>query len=661
MYIISIGRKDNGSHDPLPSRFPGRPTLFGNHKIGNKNMFKVMTYNADATRSIYKIDGQKKTCSYAELLTYMAQASGGNLALMNDAEKKPFIDNIIAENNKAKPNESQQAFQNIIEQLEDHLPIHQQCLNAEMVEGFKKFIAWTSDDRGNVMWLARTNSTGNTWTIVDDILTYITGNKLDNVFIQELLSREYFKTRAKGKGGPTLYQIISEVDGSWSAPITKARLYWAAWQNLLKLGDVNATDQDLAIKAIQWMNERETNIDPFPTVFSKTGWLFNMWKTSPLASIEMPEVMTNDPEIPAFSFVNLSLATKGSTPDFDGWLEMMPEYCRGPFCASLYASMTSDCTRLPQITYLHGEGNDAKSSLMESLNICFGDSMVGAIDGKSATDDFGAEALMGKRLLILGDAQSGNILNTNLVHAITGGDKVLINRKNEKKINYRFKSIVMIAANTPPQVNMNNRNEARRLFYVPLSDPSESTMRKFCEYDPTTGKILRRANGMPKYKSYDLTSKLVAEMPHIMDKCKVEFDKYCPAPHKTLLLPDECFNLMMDKCGSDEIDQIESFMSTTIIEDKRSSLDVLELNNAYLRFAHGESAVGAISKHNFEINKLKRYIKTQFGIEPVRMSGDNGRIRVYKGLKVKTQIEGFSTNVLDAQSDFDIFGGNDVI
>ena len=604
-------------------------------------MFKVINYIDDVTRSIYKIDGQKKTCTYAELLNHLAQASGGNIALMNDADKKPLHDAIVAEHVKSKPNEQQQAFADVISILEEHLPHHQQCLNAEMMAGFKKYIAWTGDDRGNVMFLARYGKEGNTWTVVDEILPYITTNKIDGVFIQELLAREYFKTRAKGKGGPTLYQIINEDDGSWSEPMTKARLYWASW-NKIKHSE-HGLDEKLVINAIAWMNERETNIAPFPEVFAKLGWLYKLWTTSTLATVVMPEIMTNDPTVPAFSYVNLDKAVNGATPDFDGWLEMMPESCRDSFCAAIYASLFAECNRIPQVTYLHGEGNDAKSSLFEAFNDCFGDSMVGAIDSKSATDDFGGEALLGKRLLLLGDAQSGNILNTNLVHAITGGDKMLINRKGEKKINYRFKSIVMIAANTPPQVNMNNRNEARRLFYVPLSDPSENTMRKFCEFDPETGKILRRANGMPKYKSYDLKKKLIAEMPNIMYKCKIAFDKICPAPYKTLMLPDECFNLMLDKCGSDEIDQIDAFIADCVTVDKNAYVDVLALNNAYLKHSHGEQAIGAINKHTFEINKLKRYIKTQFSIEPTKIRSGDGRTRIYKGIKLKVAIDGFSS------------------
>lgn len=625
-------------------------------------MFKVITHNNDATKSIYKIDGQKKTCSYAELLTHMAQVSGSNISIMNDAEKKPLIDVIIAENNKAKPNEQQQAFADVIEQLRENLPQHQQCLNAEMVEGFKKYIAWTTDNKGVVMFLARTNSLGNTWTTVDNIIQYITANKINGVYIQEELSKEYFKTRIAGKNGPTMYQIISDVDGSWSTPISKARLYWAAYERIVK-EDPNAINKDLAIKAIQWMNEHETNLAPFTEVFTtgSTGWLYQLWLKSSLATIDMPQTMSNDPSVAAFSYIDLSLEKKGQCDDFDGWLESLPEICREPFCAVIYAALTEKVDRLPIVTWLHGEGNDGKSALMGSFGAMFGESLVGAVSASVATSEFGGEVLLGKRLIMLGDAQTGNILNTNLMHAITGGDPYVINRKNEKHINYTFKSIVMIGANTPPNINMYNRNEARRIFYIPMHEPSEKTMRKYCVSDEN-GHIKRYANGMPIYNGYNLKAGLIKEMPAIMYKCRLAFEKLSKGTHNTIILPDECFNMMMERCGSDDMDVIQEFFAQSVIVDRNSSTSVLDLNNAFLEFAHGTNARNEFSKFSFELNKVKRHIKTAYKIESTQPRIDGERRRVYVGIKLKSMIEGFAKkDTIEMEPAFDIFGDNNAI
>lgn len=599
-------------------------------------MFKVITYTEDATRSIYKIDGQKKTCSYAELLIYMAQSSGGNLALMNDAEKKPLIDHIAAEHRKSKPNEQQQEFSNIITTLEENLPLHQKCLNAEMVEGFKKFIAWTTDDKGVVIFLARTNSRGNTWKIVDNIINYITANQIDGVYLQEALSKEYFRTRLPGKNGPTMYQIIDETDGSWGEPINKARLYWAAWTKI-KSND-HGLDENSVKDAITWMNNKETNLSPFTEVFTTgpTGWLYQLWLKSSRATIAMPDVMTNNPITPAFSYVDLSLAKEGRCDDFDGWLESLPDICRKPFCAVIYASLTDTIDRIPIVTWLHGEGNDGKSALMNSFAEMFGESLVGAVSASVATSEFGAEVLIGKRLIMLGDAQTGNILGTNLMHHLTGGDLYVINRKNEKHINYRFKSIVMIAANTAPNIDLYNRNEGRRIFYIPMHEPSEKTMAKYCVTDEN-GKIKRYATGMPVYNGYNLKAGLIKEMPAIMHKCKLAFEELTKGTYNTLILPDECFNLMLERCGSDEADVINSFCSQMIVRDVDAVTDSIDLNNAYLEFSHGIKARNDFAKYNFELGRLKRHIKVAYNLVSIRSRMVDDRKRVYKGIRLTTQ------------------------
>ena len=602
-------------------------------------MFKVITFNADATRSIYRIDGTKKTCSYSDLLIHLAAASGSNIAIMSDADKKPLIDQINATNAAAKPNEAQQAYADLITKIEEHLPQHQSCLNAEMVEGFKQFISWTADDKGNVVFLARTPSAGNTWTIVDNVVSYITANKINGVSIQEELSKAYFRTRLAGKSGPTMYQTIDDNDGSWSAPISKARLYWAGFKRLMDI-DPDAVDKDAAIAAIKWMDDRETKLAPFTEVFTTgpTGWLYQQWLKSSLATIDMPTTMTNDPTVAAFSYINLGLECAGESPDFDGWLESLPDICREPFCAILYASLNDKIDRIPLVTWLHGEGNDGKSALLGSLGAMFGDSLVGAVSASVATSEFGAETLLGKRLIVLGDAQTGNILNTNLLHAITGGDQYVVNRKNEKHINHTFKSIVWIGANTPPNINLYNRNEARRIFYVPMHEPSEATMRKYCVCDEQ-GHIKRYATGMPVYNGYNLKAGLIREMAAIMYKCRVAFEKMAAGTHNTIILPDACFNMMLDRCGSDEMDVLADFFVDGIVLDKSATADVLELNRAYLIHAHGPHAANDLSKYSFELAKVKRYIKTSYGIEASQRTINGSRKRVYAGLRLNMGFE----------------------
>lgn len=598
-------------------------------------MFKTIIYNSDYRQSIYRIDSQRKDINYYDLLDYIVKAAGSNLAVITDAEKETYNNIIKVENEKNKPNKNQEEYNDIIHTLEAVLPTYQECLNPKMIEGFKKYIARAGDLNGAVIYLARTSLTAKTWRQIDDVLNYITTNKLDNIFIQELLAMEYFKTRAPKEGGPTMFQIINPIDGSWAEPITKAQLYWTAYElNKTKL----SLDRQSVINALNYMNNLEQNIPPFIDVFNNTitGWLYKKWNTSILSTIEMPKILTNDPTVDAFSYVDLNLEQNIPTPAFDGFLEQMESCWREPFCAALYAVCFEQCKRIPQVVYLHGEGNDGKSSLFNALNNYFGSNLVSTIDSKIVTDDFGAESLIGHRLLVLGDCQNGNILNSNLVHQITGGDLVSINRKNEKRISYRFNSIIMIAANLPPSINMNNRNEARRILYIKLNEPSYDVMKKYCQVDEKTKTILRYKNNMPKYKSYDLEADLINEMTGILFKCKQCFEKICPPPYKTLEIPEACYDLMSDECTSYDLDYIELFIKDKIIIKTNEVTEALLIYQEYLKFVYGDKNSN-VNKHLFDIQKLKRYLKTNYNLEAKRLTKNKNKITVYDGICIKTE------------------------
>lgn len=589
---------------------------------------KIEIYNADITKTTFKVN--RRTLSYDELYAELVAQEGLKIASITQEQQKTIKDRIASIHTEHSNQINAESIQAILNVIEEYIPPYIKQLNSVIVDGFRKYIAWASDKNGNAIWLIRTDSNGNTWTLAEDILRYVRGNKIDNMFIIEHLSRFYYASALTG--GPIQYKIINTEDGKWGKSITKYELYREgakiAYEKKMLTGDECAT----ALASIG-TKIKSSDMQPFTSVFSNTseGWLWQMWQQSTDTVMPMPVTITNDPTKPAFSFVDLKNISDGPTPDFDGWLEAFPEESIGPFMASIYVSVC-ETAHISQLIWLTGNGNDGKSTLFKALGKAFGESMMAPISAKDVTSDFGLESAIGKRIVFVGDLQSGNFLGSNFVHAVTGGDSVNVNRKNEKHINHEFKTILFVGSNTPPEVNMLAYNEARRIFYIPLHEPSINTMRKYCQTD-SNGNIMRYKNGMPMYNGYPLADKLVAEMPHILYKCKKMYDKYYG--HGTLMLPESVFDYMLDKLSSNMVDIFEKFFMDIVEIVDNATVPAINVVNAYLAYTHGNNAVNNPNAYNFEIRDLKRALKNTFATEPHKVTYEGKRVNCYTGLRLR--------------------------
>lgn len=594
-------------------------------------MIKIDLFNTDVTKTTYKSANGRSIRTYSELYMDLIQQAGLNVATITPEDSELIKAQIAQAHSDHLNGLNEENINEIRKAIEPFIPAHITQINDYILEGFAKYLAWCTESNGNVIFLARTPSKGTTWRIIEDVHPYIRSHIIDDAYIIEHLSKFYYTSVFHG--GPVLYRVVDINTGRWSKAMPKYDL----WRiGALKAFEKHVITQDQG-KLILDIISRETmspqSLDPFDTVFgdSVNAWLWNSWKKEPKATMQFPKTMTNDPSVSAFSYVNLNDISKGETPDFDGWLEMMPEHCRGPFMATLFTAV-KEGAHTSLLTWLYGEGNDGKSTLFKSMMKSFGSSMVCPIGAKDLSGEFGMEALIGKRIIFVGDLQSGNFLHSNLVHAVTGGDPLLINRKNQKHITVDLDSVLYVGANTPPEVNMANRNEARRIFFIPLSEPSQKTMQKYCEFDKKTGEILRRSNGMPVFTGYNLCDKLVQEMPHILYKCYEAWKQYYK--NGVIVLPTEVFDDMMDRLGSNEVDIFDRF-ATKFLTKSSKNTNIIDINNAYLSFTHGENAMNNTTAYNYELRDLKRYIKTTFGLEPAKLSVDGMRIRAYRGLVLK--------------------------
>ncbi len=129
-----------------------------------------------------------------------------------------------------------------------------------------------------------------------------------------------------------------------------------------------------------------------------------------------------------------------------------------------------------QYLYIHGEGNDGKSTLIKMLEKVLGKQGVTYMNSDNFADTHSTTALEGARLLIFSDENSASFMSRGRFKALTGDDTMTINPKGLPRRNIAISCKVMVASNYPPHVQ-GGRADLRRIIPVHLSpiDSSQSS------------------------------------------------------------------------------------------------------------------------------------------------------------------------------------------
>lgn len=348
-------------------------------------------------------------------------------------------------------------------------------------------------------------------------------------------------------------------------------------------------------------------------------------------NIDLP-TLTNDPSEPAMAYFDLSAITEGPTPDFDGFMEAVEPDCRKALMAAIYATFFAKC-RLNQYIWIHGEGGDGKSSLLNAIATYAGDRLACSL-GQTMNSDFGLEDAIGKRMVILSDVKTGLSVKSQLIHNLTGHDPVSVNRKNKPIITVRLNPIVWIAANEAPDVNFDNRNEARRCLYIKMCEPPEHIQKKFYFTDENGNFILDNA-GRKMNNGYDLEGGLLREMPHILYKCREAFEQVCPPPYSVIKPEIGALQMAEDNCVDLEAATYSTYIVETFsFDNKNAQLLQTEVFEAIQETMKNHSDRNNLNQ--FAKRDIRRLLTVKYGCKRKKING------IYYMEGITRKVNGFS-------------------
>ena len=444
-------------------------------------------------------------------------------------------------------------------ELASHRPPYQTVLSEEAAQAIAKCVRLHYDEGGNPSWFLRTSDKAEVYKLAGSLSSGLraTINQADSPH------RRLSTTISRLHQADKLWHIrIHGEDGELGPPMSRsafAQMLAGAEQDTIGKAMLDLVRAEFQEKKLGTWRLSVPSIEDFDAeiVRGMDSPGQRLLEDGRMFLPQFPAVISNKTDVPCFTYIAREAISAMPTPAFDEWLTIVHPDCREVFKAAVFAPFHDQC-RHRKVTWLHSDGYDGKSTFFNALNRYSGGNMVVPIGSSNLSGEFGQESLVGKRMLLWADAQNVNALSSNLFHNVTGGDVVLINRKNQKHISYRYNAMVFVASNSAPELKAWQRNEMTRLIYVRFNPPTDAQLKAYCMVDEQ-GNVLRYSDGTPKLKGSDLEERLIEEMPGILHKCSLAYRELCPSPHRDIVIPDASRELMLLACGHDAGDRLSHF------------------------------------------------------------------------------------------------------
>ena len=352
--------------------------------------------------------------------------------------------------------------------------------------------------------------------------------------------------------------------------------------------------------------------------------------------IAPPKVISNDPTEPCFHYIDLEGKAKeaegGETEAWGRFLKKMTPDEGDVFKAFIW-SIFDARNHGRQILYLYDDGYSGKSAVMKAIQESLGNRLCGAIQKDSLSNQFAFSKVWDKRLVTIGDNKNTHLHQSEKMKMLTGSDMTDVERKNRDSFSWIMNAKVMVASNTPLEVNLRERNERTRVLPIKINFTIDQMIEE--------GIVAVDEAGKPKFDKYgdpifvgdgtDWPSRLRDQFWAFMASCRPAYESLCPR-HTDIIIPDSCLN-NLETFSNDLMDDYQAIFDDICVVDNLAFTRSSELKCAFRR------AVSELfdKDPSLKYEGFKEFLHTHYKLTLSRSREVENRARGYIGIRLKSE------------------------
>lgn len=346
---------------------------------------------------------------------------------------------------------------------------------------------------------------------------------------------------------------------------------------------------------------------------------------------KMPRIYSNNPNEIALNHIDLDkVATPGECPTWEQFLKRFEKDEQQCFMAFVYGIFDAENTSRQSLAIVDTDGFSAKSVVTGVIADFMGLHLAAALQKDSLNNQFSLAKIWDKRLVIIDDNKNPKILWSEKMHMILGQGYADIEMKGKNSFSARLQCKVIINGNIPLEIHPDALHETSRVIVMNVKMTDE-ILKEFCELNPD-GSLKRRENGKPiRIGDPTFRTRLLAEFPHFLYKCKPVYNELCPR-RAEIKISDRMDAEIIANAPMETIIFAQIFDDNFVV-DPKGFIPINEFNETFLADVNCNRA----ANKNVNLDEFRAYIKKLY--PDVEFSAreycviDNGKRERQRGVK----------------------------
>lgn len=357
-----------------------------------------------------------------------------------------------------------------------------------------------------------------------------------------------------------------------------------------------------------------------------------LWGVRELA-VQMPVAYTNDPTVPCFNFFDIEKAKQatGEYPAWDEFTSRLTDEETKAFKAFVW-SIFDASNRGRQCLYILDKGYSGKSAIVNAISNAIGADLHAALSKESLCNQFAYSKVWDKRFVTIGDNKNPNLVRSQAMHSMLGGDIVDVEYKGKDPFSARLMCKVFVASNVPLQIDVKARNEVTRVLPIHPDDSVETLVKR--------GLVAVNDDGTPKLTATgdpitigdpDWESKLKEQFPAFLASCFPVYKEICPRG-MDIMVPEKSSEILAS-FDDDRAALFDEILEKNFdLSDRDAFMSRAEMQRAFTEAIRDDSTY---SDAKLSYAEWKEFLRRRHSIESVRKRSDGGRLWGYYGLSQK--------------------------
>lgn len=280
-----------------------------------------------------------------------------------------------------------------------------------------------------------------------------------------------------------------------------------------------------------------------------------------------PAQISWDPAIPAYKQFDPRIVCPGPIA---GWEEFLGRLDFPETYKAWIWSIFEPANKMRQCLWIYGEGFDGKSittsviaDFYEGAQATHGSTHVATFDTANFEgDSFSMSNVVNKRLCVFGEVKYPGVITHPKIKSLTGGDRMEINEKNERKYTAPVYSKLLFMSQHFPSIDLTDYSHVSRLLLLQVA-PNKAELRE---------------KGDNTWKA-----RLTAEMPAFLYSCREAYKTQCPDGEQ-LIVPPDMVTKIKTHCGHLDTEIVKQFISEHLEFDESFTVKRLSLINRLNEF-----------------------------------------------------------------------------